>query len=124
MIKPKDIYIEALKKIETEFWEYYGWEHCKEEIDLLQELVDEKYNNPTEEEVLKEFEKLGYEWWEYKEQKVFEMCKYDKTNGNLFFQGKIEIDLDDKEYWSDIQFTIKEHQLLTKLFKVWGWVDE
>lgn len=33
-------YQKALNKINTEFWNYYGWEHCTEEINLLQQLVD------------------------------------------------------------------------------------
>lgn len=76
----------------------------------------------TEQEILKKFEELGYDWWHYKDKNVFELCKYDKTNGHLFFLGKIEIDLNDKEYWSDIYFTMQEHQLLTELFKCYKWI--
>lgn len=35
-------YQEALNKIKTEFWEWYGWDHCEEETNTLQELVDKE----------------------------------------------------------------------------------
>lgn len=77
-----------------------------------------------EQAIFKEFEELGYEMWHYKKENVFEFNKYDTSNGNFFFLGKIEFDLDDKEYWSDIKFTMKEHQLLHFLLEIWGWLDE
>ena len=115
-------YQEALNKIKEQFGcdpAYYGL-NC--EFETLQKLVDQT-KTPTEEEIIKEWEELGYEWWYNKKENVIELNKYEKTNGMILLLGKIEIDLDDKEYWSDICFNMKEHQLLTKTFKYLGWFE-
>lgn len=46
-------YQEALNKIKTEFWEWYGWEHCEEETNILQELIDEHQQLKEENQKLK-----------------------------------------------------------------------
>ena len=87
------------------------------------DIFEKTYEEFQEEKkIFKEFEELGYEWWHNIQENVFEFNKYDKSNGNLFFLGEIEFDLDDKEYWSDIQFTMKEHQLINRLLRFWGWI--
>lgn len=76
-----------------------------------------------DEEVLKEFEKLGYD--------IVEL-RYDYIH---FLKGKcgIEIHVDSLSYlkyaydeetdtFSVGAITIYEHELLTKLFKVWHWL--
>ena len=75
----------------------------------------------TEQEVLNDFEKLGYsiiknEWF----------LELINTNNGI----TIDIDFEDKEYWKEnsyrytMRFTMQEHKLLTDLFKIWGWLND
>lgn len=85
----------------------------------LQELVDEKYNNPTEEEVLKEFEELGYE--------ISEEIRYCRPFMIIEkgYSIMISIDKKEKEYYTSLGYiSLQLHKLLTKLFKAWGWFNE
>lgn len=71
-----------------------------------------------EQKIFKEFEKLGYS-----------VC-YNKNDVNILAlynnkQGSTINVFADKTYscrYTDI--TVKEHQLLHKLFELWGWFDE
>ena len=73
----------------------------------------------TEEEVLKDFEKLGY--------------KIKINNGNKLKLGEItEIEID--KFWriyrkdfcyinrSSRSVNLEEHKLLNELFSIWGWL--
>lgn len=72
----------------------------------------------TEQEVLKDFEDLGY-------------SIAAKTEGFLELTDNyniINIDFEDKEYWKEniccysLRFTMQEHKLLNELFTIWNWV--
>ena len=75
----------------------------------------------TEEEILKDFKKLGY--------------KIHRDRYNIFIYApyiEIEIDFDLKGYqkkrgisvgeWTSSFLTLEEHKLLHELFKCWGWL--
>lgn len=77
----------------------------------------------SEQEVFKEFEELGYVIIKYNWYTIRLICKELDTT--------IEIDTEDRWYESKYTdydrpqcLTMKEHQLLHKLFKLWGWFDE
>ena len=80
---------------------------------------------PTEEEVFKEFEALGYEvkGWEY----GITLCKNKKFFKESINVITIRIDHYLKCYTVLLGITecitLQEHQLLTKLFKAWGWFE-
>jgi hypothetical protein len=95
----------------------------KKQYKTIQELINQQ-SNSTFKECIKEWEEKGYEVWHHNKENVIEFDKYDKSNGHLFFLGKIEIDLDDKEYWSDLCFNLEECQLLTKTLKALEVEDE
>ena len=70
----------------------------------------------TEEEVLKDFEKLGY--------KIIKNTKtwleiYDEFLGNKFLISK-----EDKAYCVENgePISMLEHSLLTELFQIWNWL--
>lgn len=75
----------------------------------------------TEEEILNDFEKLGY--------------KINRDKYNIFIYApfiEIEIDFDLKGYqkqraicigeWKSSFLTLEEHTLIHELFKCWGWL--
>lgn len=76
-----------------------------------------------EEEILKEFEKLGYEIIENCEIKLILKCglstiqisKLTKVYRKLIGQQQNKI---------GNFLTMQEHKLLNELFKCWGWLDE
>lgn len=96
--------------------------------ELLKEIVTEYKQkladyNPTLEEIKKEWEKLGYKWFEdnYKIELITTIDDFvkeiylDKINKNYCcFDGGTG-----EEYSS---ITIQEHQLLTKTFRALGWI--
>lgn len=117
-------------------YEYiYGLLNCDDEsmrwpltinsMNIFKELVDEKINNPSLEEIKKEWEELGYKWFEndYKIELI--------TTVNDFVTN-IYLDKVDKKYCcfdggteeGYVSITIQEHQLLTKTFKALGWLDD
>ena len=90
---------------------------------LLLELI-KQYESPTIEEVKKEWEKLGYKWFE--------------NNGIIVLKQQIQftnkfviitLNSDKKAYWKKVDdnfnfipFMFQEHQLLTKTMKALGWL--
>lgn len=74
----------------------------------------------TEQEVLNDFEKLGYSIT------IKDECFLELINTNNGIT--IDIDFEDKEYWKEnsycytMRFTMQEHKLLTELFAIWGWL--
>lgn len=84
-------------------------------LNVLQELVD-KEKPRTEQDILKDFEKLGYEV----EVRSAFIILVDKRNGY-----EIRIWLNDKEYSIPVEYTsigMSEHKLLHELFKCLGWI--
>jgi hypothetical protein len=117
MIKTYD---EALKTLNDvrKYLDINRADDCVEELDkVARYFINEKHSQPTLLECIKKWEERGYEVWHHNKENVIEFDKYDKSNGHLFFLGKIEIDLDDKEYWSDLYFNLEECHLLTKTLK-------
>ena len=94
---------------------------------VIQELVDKtKKPKPTEQEVFKKLFKIGFSVHYSKDNEflvdfynVEEMSviKIDKKN-------KRYIKVDSIYYTSFVPISLKEHQLLHKLFEIWGWFDE
>lgn len=76
-------------------------------------------NNEVE-QVLKEFEEMGYIW---KDDKYFICLEYS----DKYAVAKILIEKHTKKFWKEdghfeiLAFEFKEHQLLTKLFRALGW---
>lgn len=89
----------------------------------------------TENEILKDFEKLGYRIEKNK-------SKYNNSGNSIsllrdykfhddddrILTAEIYIDLEDKtyifkeiNYESPLSFTMYEHKLLNELFELWGW---
>lgn len=89
---------------------YYGGTH----LATLQELVD-KETPRTEQEILKDFEKLGYE------------VKESSDGLCLFKIGGYKIDIRKygRKYYAimgDGYMYMQEHKLLNELFTIWGWI--
>lgn len=82
----------------------------------------------SEQEVLKEFEKLGYKnkIHPLHSHMVYLMC--DDEDPDLILT--IYINKESRVYWKSYtgnefgSFTLQEHLLLHKLFEIWGWFDE
>lgn len=75
----------------------------------------------TEEEVIKDFEELGYEIRENKKSNILEFWLIeDDYEDTLVF----EIDKDFKTYntLQGMYVEMKEHKLLNELFSIWGWL--
>ena len=80
----------------------------------------------TEQEVIKKFEKLGYEYKKIKEYPDIIYLINDANEPKQLLSIKINTKV--KKYlkvWGDLRiepFTVEEHQLLTELFKCWEWI--
>lgn len=109
---PKDLYDKYLSNTPIGFMSF----------DELEKYFD--CNKPTEQEILKKFEELGYEV-KINNDNILKLIDdvYDTVlliNKNTkkykkFYDGVIKI----------AEFIIlQEHQLLTELFRCWGWFDE
>lgn len=68
-----------------------------------------------EQEILKEFEELGYEINSLDEEMIVLYSK--KRNNNHIFIDKLT-----KSYSSHEDITLQEHQLLHRLFEIWNWI--
>lgn len=102
------------------------WPLTIDSMSIFKELVDEKLNNPTLEQVRKEWEELGYEWEE--DSLSISITKYNALNKpsrviTLYKHNK-EYDCTRSSMWRVSCLTLQEHQLLTKTFKALGWFDE
>lgn len=101
------------------------------DILILQELVDQT-KTPTKEEIIKEWEALGYKWLDGKN--CLDLFKEDEVR--LGFGKTISISFSKKHYSAVYEenmydgecytcvpcdITFQEHQLLTKTFKMLGW---
>lgn len=80
----------------------------------------------TEQEVIKKFEELGYEYKKLKEYPDIIYLTNDANEPKQLLSIKINTKV--KKYlkvWGDLRIepiTFKEHQLLTELFKCWEWI--
>lgn len=79
-------------------------------------------NKQALEEVIKEWEELGYEWSEYSS--VIHLCREMLTNTETIIIKKKDYSYykltDDSLHPIDL----REHQLLTKTFKALGWLED
>ena len=121
-------YQDALNRVKTTmdgnsvYKEYTNsYSFFSKDINTLQELINEKSNKPTIDEIKQEWKELGYVW----------------TEGIMYIHLiKLEKDIcirkTDKEYecydaddydGQSLTLTFKEHQLLTKTFKALGWEE-
>ena len=87
------------------------------EINIYQDCLNLLPSKRTEQEILKDFEELGYEIRIEKD--FIDMNGYDDIS--LF------IDLENKTYskskYLQVEdITMQEHKLLNELFEVWGWI--
>ena len=86
--------------------------------------VAQMIREQEEQKILKEFKKIGYE--------SQSSPKNEKEFSMLSLNALIVINKKTKEYikvncYSLSEFvpiSLKEHQLLHKLFEIWGWFDE
>lgn len=90
------------------------WPLTIDSMAIFKELVDEKLNKPTLEEVKKEWEDLGYVC---EEGACHLTLRYKRTNNIIHIW-------EDHTYRVDDWLTFQEHQLLTKTFRALGWDKE
>ena len=93
---------------------------------------DSDWKSQQEQAIFKEFEELGYECVFSNNKKhlvLMKNVKKDKYNGD--YTKIISINSITKKYscyidesYSFDDITLQEHQLLHKLFEIWGWFDE
>ena len=69
----------------------------------------------TEQEVLKEFEKLEYRLFSKSENVIHLIDEKKSKRYEKFYLAN---------YCLTAELTMKEHQLLHKLFEIWDWFDE
>lgn len=75
----------------------------------------------TEEQVIKDFEKIGYKLTQVNEYLIKLQKEWDE----------ILIDFKNKTYlksygtfdFDSVSITVEEHKLLHELFKCWGWIE-
>lgn len=84
-------------------------------------MTQEITKHQQEQEIFKEFEKLGYEIYQEKNYIAIKN-KAKKTEITIKFNGKYYFKRNDDNFWEIITF--QEHQLLHRLFEIWGWFDE
>jgi homoserine trans-succinylase len=72
----------------------------------------------TEQEILKKFEELGYEIVRHERRNII----FKKYGAILDVFNYTEVSY--SKHWNGISILIslQEHQLLTELFKCWGWI--
>lgn len=74
-----------------------------------------------EQKIFKEFEELGYK----KRSSKFHYLYLRRFDEDGLIDEEIIINLRDKKYDKRYNFlTLQEHQLLHKLFELYGWFDE
>lgn len=89
---------------------------------------DKKDKTPTLEEVIKEWEELGYELKTKTEYP--HMIYLVNDDDEIKWVLSININTETKKYWKHWgnmefeSFTFQEHNLLTKTFRALGWFDE
>lgn len=102
---------------------------CAEELDKVAEYLININLQPTEEEVLKKFEELGYEILISPTNKKHIQIAYEENDSII----EVYYNEQNKTYWYECRcFGVNrpqvilpnEHQLLTKLFKAWGLFNE
>lgn len=109
-----DKYQEYQKALESICNRCFGDEPKK----ILQELVDQT-KTPTLEEVIKEWEELGYYFTKTTDNQICLHTKYNGENIILELSNYTYVKYDNHAEPMDI--TLQEHQLLTKTFKALGW---
>ena len=88
---------------------------------LLLELV-EQYETPTLEEVKKEWEELGYKL--IRNGDFIELLNKVKEEVFIIDTKHKQYSKTDDRVKFTLYITLEEHQLLHKLFEIWGWFDE
>lgn len=98
-------------------------------IESYQDLLALISKPRTEQEILKDFEKLGYDIEIHKEILYLKKGKYyiaiNKANKTYkaFYQGsKFDKDHEKIVYYRPKEMKLQEHKLLNELFECWGWI--
>jgi hypothetical protein len=73
----------------------------------------------TEQEILKDFEKLGYKIAFVNQENRLLLYK---NNGDTIFIYKNTKEYEKCDTIQSINFTMQEHKLLNELFEVWKWI--
>lgn len=94
---------------------YCGHYQC---VKTLQELVDQT-KTPTEEEIIKEWEALGYEFCYFGDEIHIKHIEKDKEF--IIYLNIMEYCCSEITSCEICFATFQEHQLLTKTFKMLGW---
>lgn len=94
------------------------------------QMIKEREKEKEEQKIFKEFEELGYKW---KEDEIF-ITLINQKNGKCI---KINKNLKDYKCYDlfmtptllhtnniALWVTLQEHQLLHRLFEIWGWFNE
>lgn len=98
------------------------WPLTIDSMNIFKELVDEKLNKPTLEEIQQEWEALGYFFTKTTDNQICLHTKYNGENIILELSNYTYVKYDN--YAEPMDITLQEHQLLTKTFKALGWFDE
>lgn len=90
-------------------------------VETLIEIINK---TPTEEEIIKEWEALGYKWKRDNSNNInkgkITLTKLVKAQCNFDVEIHIWIH-PNKTYYSDCDIDFQEHRLLTKTFKMLKW---
>lgn len=73
------------------------------------------------EEIIKEWEELGYEWSEYSKTILLRREMFITTETIII--GKEDFSYYKLAYFNLDHIDLREHQLLTKTFKALGWLE-
>lgn len=92
-------------------------------IEAYQDLLALIPKHRTEEEILKDFEKMGYEvrktdktltFRKHEDEEIFIRIEYEFKRYSKYDAGLYEMPYED--------ISIQEHKLLNELFSLWGWI--
>lgn len=112
--------LEDIKRIDYVDCTQSSLDYLKEQDIKIYDFYNkyELEQTPTEEEIKKEWEALGYELIRHERREISFKTK-DKIFFNIYNYGTVRY----KKYWKTlaIEITLQEHQLLTKTFKMLGW---
>ena len=101
-------------------------EHLKHK--LYEDIEVEEIKEQEEQKIFKEFEELGYHIHYFYDDKGIitakRITKYISSKKDNGYQLEIYCSFKDKTYSSNFILDMQLHQLLHKLFEIWGWFDE
>lgn len=85
---------------------------------------DSDWKNQQEQAIFKEFEKLGYEYFKLEKLNYIGVFKNDDEQIFIDLANKFYEKTDRTEDLHPVMMNLQEHQLLNRLFEIWGFFDE